>query len=222
MGTDSSLEEYQAFVAGVPVPQSDIDFFSKIPCARPYLDSNSYRAIPLFARFKKEGPPRTTRDRFFNTILNSPDTIPHLLALERKENSDVGDGLTLAASQNTAAGGDDDADLVLFIDLRDGLCGYTDTAHGGVLGALLDEALGTCLEGRRKVFSDGDSRLFTASLEVSYRSPVALPSVVCVKSWLRRREGRKWFVEGQILGEDGELKCEAKALFLQAREKSQL
>ncbi|PGH03374.1 hypothetical protein GX51_04105 [Blastomyces parvus] len=219
MGKGSPWEEYQAFVASVPVPQADIDFFSKIPCARPYLDSNTYRAIPFSARFKNGGSLYTTSDKFFNTTLHSPDTIPHLLALERKRNSDVADGLTLA-SQNTVGGGD--ADLVLFVDLREGLCGYMDTAHGGALGALLDEALGTCLEGCRRAFPEDHSRLFTANLEVSYRSPVAVPGVVCVKSWLRRKEGRKWFLEGQILGEDGEIKCEAKALFLGAREKSQL
>src|SRR5699024_9843988 len=35
-----------------------------------------------------------------------------------------------------------------------------------------------------------------------------------IKSWMRRKDGRKWFLEARVLGEDGLLKAEVKSVYI--------
>jgi acyl-coenzyme A thioesterase PaaI-like protein len=91
-----------------------------------------------------------------------------------------------------------------FDEHQEGAPGFV---HGGAVATVLDDALGTIpiMLGQPSV---------TANLNVDYRAPVLLGTTVQISAWLMRREGRKFFVAGEL--RDGEtLIAEATGLFLE-------
>ncbi|KAF1817234.1 hypothetical protein P152DRAFT_12046 [Eremomyces bilateralis CBS 781.70] len=212
-------EQYLEFINGVPPDQQEIDFFSSVGWVRPYLQvSSPFTPIPFFSRFEKGN----SNDRFFNKIINTPGTISNALGLVRKEN-DWATRFAVATNNGNAGTSQKqkEPDFILLAHLGTDLSGFTDTAHGGVLGALFDEAMSCCAELFRQA-SDRKSQLFTANLSVSYRAPVDVPAVVMIRIWLERRDGRKWFLRGKLTGEDGAVKAEAEALWISAKTKENL
>jgi acyl-coenzyme A thioesterase PaaI-like protein len=83
-------------------------------------------------------------------------------------------------------------------------------AHGGVLATAMDEALGylTWVVGTPAV---------TARLEVDYRLPVPVTSVLALEAEVIGVRGRKVYCRGsaRLGGPDGPVAIEARALFLQ-------
>ncbi|KAF4160323.1 hypothetical protein CNMCM6069_008673 [Aspergillus lentulus] len=199
---------YFEFITTVPPPTESINFFSAQPSTHAYLqDTSAYQPIPFFSQYDKGD----TSDTFFNETLRTAKTIPHALAVARKEALNLRD----KAADEWVTGGADQPDYLLFVQLASGLNGYRDTVHGGVLASLLDEALGCCVEGFRQQLKAGErTALYTANLNVSYRAPVASPGVYVVKAWLARRDGRKWFLEAQVVGEDGRVRADVKSLWV--------
>ncbi|OJD22843.1 hypothetical protein ACJ73_05807 [Blastomyces percursus] len=225
---------YAEFLNNVPVSEDDINFFSGIPCAKPYLNSPStYRIIPFHPRFDK-GEEDTT-DRFFSNVINTPETVPRLVAIMRRPELNPVAAALLAtpgapgkqldekpptapptATQNLLSAAD--PDFLLLLELGPSLSGFRDTVHGGVLATLLDETLSNCVEAFRQDMpvngGEDRPRLYTAKLQVSFRAPVETPGVIIVKAWFKGLEGRKWFLEGQVVGEDGKVKAEAESLWV--------
>ncbi|CAG8907864.1 unnamed protein product [Penicillium egyptiacum] len=203
---------YKELIANLQVSQEDVDFFTNMPFARPYMDNTSlYQSVPFVSRYDKGD----LSDKFFNKAINSLDTIPRALAFMRRPGSlhsplTDDDGIDLPQSAENPF-------FITFCQIESGVNGYIDTAHGGVLAALFDETLGFCAEAYRVFVSEEGGHLLTASLEVSYRSPVPTPSAVVIKAWVRRKEGRKWFLEAQLLDQEGSLKAEAKSLYVGLR-----
>jgi acyl-coenzyme A thioesterase PaaI-like protein len=74
--------------------------------------------------------------------------------------------------------------------------GFTDRAHGGVVAALLDEAMGwaTALANRRFTY--------TVELAVRYRSPVPLGAALWVEGWVDRHTRRLSFAEGRLSADE--------------------
>lgn len=58
----------------------------------------------------------------------------------------------------------------------------------------------------------------TAYLNVAYKRPVPTPSVIVVRTWLERVEGRKIFGRGVIEDEEGRLCVVGEALFLTVKQ----
>jgi acyl-coenzyme A thioesterase PaaI-like protein len=203
---------YKGMIAKLQVSQEDIDFFSNMPFTRPYMDNMSpYQPVPFVSRYDKGD----LSDKFFNKAIKSNDTIPRALAFMRKPGSlhsppTDDDGIDLSQSAENPF-------FITFCQIESGVNGYINTAHGGVLAALFDETLGFCAEAYRVFVASEGGHLLTAKLEVSYRSPVPTPSAVVIKTWVRRKEGRKWFLEAQLLDKDGSLKAEAKSLYIRLR-----
>ncbi|KAB8277026.1 HotDog domain-containing protein [Aspergillus minisclerotigenes] len=186
MSDRPSSKRHAFFEPNLEISPQDINYFASLPFASPYLNSPLYEPVPFITRYDTKG----TSNKFFSKVINTAETIPHLLALVRVPDSNP--------NQTT--------------DQRDNARpGFVDTVHGGVLAALLDEALGLCAESTELV-SKGHTRLYTAGLEISYRSPVHVPSVVMIKTWVTKRQGRKWFLEAQVLDQEGVVKVEAKTL----------
>ncbi|PGH34249.1 hypothetical protein GX50_02926 [[Emmonsia] crescens] len=234
---------YADFINNVPVSQDDINFFSTLPCAEPYIHNPStYRIIPFIPRFDKG---EDTTDRFFSSVINTPETVPRLIAVMRRPELNPNAAALSAtesgkkhgkpqpsatppsppplpaATQNPSSTAD--PDFLLLLQLGPSLSGFRDTVHGGVLATLLDETLSNCVEAFRQDMSviggEVRPRLYTAKLEVSYRLPVETPGVIIVKAWLKGIEGRKWFLEGQVVGEDGTVRAEAKSLWIMEKTK---
>ncbi|KIX04695.1 uncharacterized protein Z518_05565 [Rhinocladiella mackenziei CBS 650.93] len=99
------------------------------------------------------------------------------------------------------------------------LAGHAGRIHGGLLMTLFDECMGRAcfprLAGKTAV---------TAKIDVSFRKPVLVESVVLVKAWTENIEGRKAWVKAEILQFDDESRpcAEASALFIEPRNAAEM
>jgi acyl-coenzyme A thioesterase PaaI-like protein len=93
------------------------------------------------------------------------------------------------------------------VTLGSAAAGSPGIAHGGVIAALLDDLMGFVLDSLEKTPG------VTATLSVSYRKTVPIGVDLQLRGRLRRREGRKLFIEGSI-SLDGTVLAEAEALFI--------
>ncbi|EIT74777.1 hypothetical protein Ao3042_08619 [Aspergillus oryzae 3.042] len=191
---------YRELISKLPVSQEDVDFFAQVPFARPYLDNSSpYHPVPFVTRYDKGD----LSNKFFSNAINTNDTIPRILALMRKEY--FLPSLLTVKKESDQPEGLEEPHFVAFCQLESGVNRYINITHGGVLAALLDETLGLCAE---------------PYLEVDYRSPVPTPSMIVIKTWVKRTEGRKWFLEAHVLDHEGSMTATARSLYI--RLKSQL
>jgi len=86
--------------------------------------------------------------------------------------------------------------------------GYPGVAHGGVVTALLDEAMA------RSVLLEGgfDDLLVTARLEVAFRRPTPTGTPLTVIARLTRRAGGRAQAEAEVRLADGTVTARAEAL----------
>jgi uncharacterized protein (TIGR00369 family) len=81
-------------------------------------------------------------------------------------------------------------------------------AHGGIIGVLLDEAMG-------KVCRFREVRAVTAELTVKYLKPVSVREEIVVEGWEEsERKGRNLFHVGEIRNSAGDLLALGKARFV--------
>ena len=207
------------FIGKMPVDQDAVDFFSAIPHVKPYLDSSrDLLPVPFYSR----SPKVDGADTFFGETIKSPGTIPHALLLLRGDIARLeykfDDPATAAAAATTTW----QPDTVALFQLGTKLNGYRDTTHGGLLASLLDEVVGYTVDGlsscaEAEQGGASRSRLYTAYLNTMYRKPVS-PGVYAVESRLVKRDGRKWFLQGRIVGAGGVVHTEAEVLYIQSRD----
>lgn len=215
--SEVKTQHYLSLLATGPVDNESLSFFSGHPCGLPYLsDSSPYQPVPFTPRCEKND----TSGTFFSQTLNTPETIPHALALIRRGILELNPRLKERESDSAPL----EPDFVLLVKIDTLLNGFQGTVHGGLLASLLDESLGCCVEALsscldllQKRHPGERTRLYTANLNISYRAPVTSPGVVTIKTWLKRRESRKWFVEGKLSGEDGRVRTEVKGLWISER-----
>lgn len=81
--------------------------------------------------------------------------------------------------------------------------------HGGVLAALLDEAMGAA------AWHDG-KRVVAVHLAFDYRHPVQIGAPICIRGWVEKIEGRKVFTRSTITLADDRIAVEGEGLFLEA------
>ncbi|XP_051013618.1 LOW QUALITY PROTEIN: acyl-coenzyme A thioesterase THEM4 [Acomys russatus] len=87
------------------------------------------------------------------------------------------------------------------------LQGVPGFVHGGAIATMVDATTGTC------AISEGIA--MTANLNINYRKPIPLSSVVVLNSQLQKIEGRKLYVSCTIQSADEKiLYTEATALFI--------
>ncbi|XP_041962758.1 acyl-coenzyme A thioesterase THEM4 isoform X2 [Alosa alosa] len=80
--------------------------------------------------------------------------------------------------------------------------------HGGAIATIIDSVTGTIA-----TYLAGP--VMTANLNINYRSPISLGSVVLVRSALEKTEGRKTLISCQVTSADGaRLHTEATGLFV--------
>lgn len=216
----AETQHYLDLLATAPVDNESLAFFSSHPCGLPYLtNSSTYQPVQFTPRCKKDD----TSDTYFNQTLNSAKTIPYALALLSKNILEMEPKLKERESAPL------EPDFVLLVKIDTLLNGFRDTVHGGLLASLLDEALSCCQEALSSCLDlvqqrhpNERTRSYTANLNISYRVPGISPCVITVKTWLRQKEGRKWFLEGNISGEDARVLTEAKGLWISERSRSVL
>ncbi|KAF9878124.1 thioesterase superfamily protein [Colletotrichum karsti] len=167
-------------------------------------------------------------------ILDAFDTPSHVVQisanktiLPTKENSYVGGTLN---TPNTIA-----AWLVLYprpqppdwrveelcslITFRDGMIGFPETAHGGVVALVLDEVTGMTIVAQRPEGAEPNKDFRTAYLNTTFLKPVPAPGTILVRSRISKIEGRKNFVSAQIEDEKGEVLAKAEVLYISIHNK---
>ncbi|KPI40542.1 uncharacterized protein AB675_7798 [Cyphellophora attinorum] len=112
----------------------------------------------------------------------------------------------------------DEGSIMAFYHLGRRLAGHAGLVHGGMIAVLLDECMGRAcfprLEGKIAV---------TAKMEIAYKSPMKVDSVIVIRAWTKDIQGRKAFVEAVV--EDAaerRLIASATALFIQPKWASEM
>ncbi|KAL4766865.1 HotDog domain-containing protein [Aspergillus nidulans var. acristatus] len=213
MTKEHGSEGHMQSIAEFSVSQTSEAVFAESPFVKPYLSTGLYKAVPFNAQFPA---PNTTANSFFNRTINTPNTIQHAMGLihhsifrlKPRLSPSKADVARLEEEMHGAP------QFILLVKTGDGLNGFQDTIHGGVLASLFDESLGCCAERYRAAFCDDTEALYTARLDVSYRAPVPSSCIVMIKTWMRRRDGRKWFLDAELLTEDGKVRGAAKSLWI--------
>jgi acyl-coenzyme A thioesterase PaaI-like protein len=98
-----------------------------------------------------------------------------------------------------------------FYTFGDGMNAHPNLLHGGVIATILDSTLGNVI--RQEVEGMVKGPMYTAQLNVAYKSPVKTPGTIMSQGWVKSVEagGRKIWVEGVISSEvDGEVVIHAR------------
>lgn len=105
--------------------------------------------------------------------------------------------------------------LLAFYHFGKELSGHIGLVHGGFLAVVLDECMG------RACFPLLPEKIgVTVHMDLDYRSPVRVDSVVVIRAVTDRVEGRKAWTKATIetvTGQGGEVLVEARGLFVQPK-----
>ncbi|XP_078524458.1 acyl-coenzyme A thioesterase THEM4-like [Lissotriton helveticus] len=140
------------------------------------------------------------------TVLHMPDTEPTEVRNTRlyTRNLDIeGAGLEYAMFLNR-----EEKRVVGVFQIGPYLEGPPSMMHGGCIATVIDIIAGTCA-----LLIYG--KVMTANLNVNYKNPIPLGSVIMVDGKLEKTEGKKIFLSCQVKSADGTiLHNEASALFI--------
>ncbi|OJJ78762.1 PaaI family thioesterase [Aspergillus glaucus CBS 516.65] len=196
-----------------------VNYFSAIDWTRRVLDDRNYEAVPFFSRYLDE---QTGENRFFSRTVNTPTTIPHILALRQKglttiDTAEPEPSIRLQCTptpeiQNRRPG------VICLMALGPELEAHPSIVHGGFQGVIFDEIMRfVILLHQHNIAHPGPRDIhYTTRMSISYRAPVITPSDVLVRSWLARREGRKWFAEAQIVDYNNKILTSAESMWVTA------
>ena len=119
---------------------------------------------------------------------------------------------TVRAYQVLVTKGNDPFTLSLLLSLDTGLESYKGFLHGGMSCAILDQACGTCA-----IESAGPTAV-TADASFRFKQRIPLPTVILCRAIVTKWVGRKIWIEGFIEDGNGVVFCEAKFLFVTAKQ----
>ena len=86
--------------------------------------------------------------------------------------------------------------------------GGNSAVHGGVLPLLFDSMFGMVIHATGRPISR------TAFLHVDYRRVTPIDTVLTARGWLREAEGRKAWVNAELLDADGNVLAESNGLMI--------
>ncbi|KAK5076065.1 hypothetical protein LTR64_008491 [Lithohypha guttulata] len=219
----SAADFMETFLIKQSPPQESIDYFKSVPWLAKHISNPAYKIVPTFSRHLKT----SGEDYYFSRTINTEQTMPHMISLQLR--NFVTPDLTEAQPRETVSPErshtaktivPENPDCLFLISVGPrGLDGHPLTIHGGVTCAILDETMGFLI-----MLHDNNLRgpgprdsLYTANLNVSYRAPVSTPGELLVKTWLVKRQGRKWYCKGQLVDMKGTVLAEADGLWVTAR-----
>jgi acyl-CoA thioesterase FadM len=184
----------------------DIAHFTSIPWCKALITNPSYTITRNRSRnVKPDG-----EDLLFGKTINSPTTMSKCIALYK----------------NPATESSEIEELCTLVTLGSELDGYPHVLHGGIQATILDEFLGNLLglikeRGYARAQAKGESfdksPWVTAELTVKYLRPVTTPGTVCVRVWVVKSEGRKYWLDGAIEDGNGTALATGKGLMVQVR-----
>lgn len=182
----------------------------------------------LFGRSHNSATMATSTSMLETVALNHSATIEslakgsvkisrHVLAIEEEHRLNHFTRSTLAQAAmlgpNTIVINDDESGCLLaFYHLGHKIAGHVGIVHGGLSATILDECMGRAcfplLPGRIGV---------TAKLDLQFRSPIKVDSMILVRANTTKTEGRKAWVEATIETMEGELLVQATAMFIEPK-----
>lgn len=221
-------------------------FFGSHPATAALLESlhgqGAYQPVQTWSRLPK---PSTGEDGFFAETLATATTIPHCLTLLRRRRQQQPQQ---QQQQQTESSGQeppdwpaanvspteppqiDPPDVVVLVSLgAPGICGHPDTAHGGIVATLLDEAMSMAVDAQLDSTQtqtqthltklsihptqnpaathaaagaasiEPRNPIYTVRLDVRFKKPVEAPGVLVVCARVVARRGRKFWVRAQLL-----------------------
>ena len=101
---------------------------------------------------------------------------------------------------------DEDGRVISHYTIPEPYNGYPGVAHGGVITALLDEAMG------RTALRDG-IWLMTGRLTTKFHRQTPTETPLVITAWVTRKRRRTYEVHGEIRLEDGTLTAESDGLY---------
>ncbi|OBT80625.1 hypothetical protein VF21_00527 [Pseudogymnoascus sp. 05NY08] len=194
---------------------ADLSHFLTHPWCAALLSAPHTTLLPTPSRVPKE----STEDSFFAVTLRTGDTIPFMLSFTSPRLVATAVTADAAAADPSTAPPASTAvveQVSTLFALREGVNGYPSTAHGGLTASLFDEAMGVSMMRLRCSSSSPSSPsssqpqgggtgmdIVTASLKVDFLKRVETPGVVVVRVWVAERRGRRWVLEGEMVGWEG-------------------
>eukprot|EP00026_Physarum_polycephalum_P014708 Phypoly_transcript_15255.p1 GENE.Phypoly_transcript_15255~~Phypoly_transcript_15255.p1 ORF type:complete len:236 (-),score=34.57 Phypoly_transcript_15255:169-876(-) len=207
-------------------PFSGIPPCFDLPWCHSVLTDPAYTKIPIPTR----APKPSTQSSFFGRVLNTPDTISHCVAVYRapahglhgthetheapgalavlEASGPHGTRVTHGAHETHGTHAHVN-ELRMLMHLGSGVNGHAHIAHGGFVVVLLDEAMGmvnTLLK---------NEPVLSANLNTNFKVPLATPTVVLVRAWITKAEGRKRWTSGTVEDGSGLVYATADGLFLE-------
>ena len=184
------------------------DFFLSTPWCAELLNDPDFVPRPTPSRKHKS----TTEDALFAQTLKTGDTISAVTSFYRKP----------------TPGDTHVKEVRMLVSMEYGVNGWEHMAHGGIIGAILDEAMGSLASINsqlQKRFQNGDdgqplSDMVTAYLKVTYLKPVVTPQIVLVTANLREIRGTKHYIDGEMKDPDKNVLAKAESLWLGLRKGS--
>ena len=181
------------------------DFFLSTPWCAKLLNDPEFVPCPTPSRRYKS----STEDALFAETLKTSNTISAITTFYRK----------------TAPEATHVEEVRMLVSLEYGVNGWQHIAHGGIVGAILDEAMGGLATFNTRLKNNpksGDhaqpiADMVTAYLNVTYLKPVSTPQIVLVTARLREIKGTKHYIDGDLKNADGTVLAKAESLFLGLR-----
>lgn len=192
--------------SGYKIPPDALAEFMSNRWTSSLLRSPDYTAVETTSRRTKR---KSGEDAFFADTLGTSATIPHLLTLRKNNPIDPPRiAPSIPAPPGRPAVPKSKPELVALLKLgTPGISGHPSTAHGGVLATVLDEimslAVGVQIPGYDGNIAKERGRIYTMQLDARFHNPVYVPAVAVVKAWVLARDGRKFWMMGQVLQEAG-------------------
>lgn len=191
-------------------PASTLDAFRAHPWSNSLLSNPDYFPIRTWSRTAKP----SGEDAFFANTLGTDSTIPHVLTLRRKDIPSVPKDppqirLDAQGRPITPSAPARPPDMISLLMLSNpGISGHPSTAHGGAVATILDEVVSLCVALHVPAYAENEAEargaLYTMQLDVRYKRPVYVPGLAVVKAWCVARDGRKYWMRGQLVQEEEE------------------
>ncbi|RYC55646.1 hypothetical protein CHU98_g10562 [Xylaria longipes] len=173
------------------------------------LDNAHFAAIPWCARHLQgerivagPSPSRTLKssgeDSLFADTLNSERGIVRMLRVYEEP---------LSPTERVD-------EVKAFLTLGNGLNGWPNVCHGGLVTTILDEVIGMLVPINRERGQMPAGTYMTAYLNTTFVKPVPTPATILTRTWFTKVEGRKYFTEGTIEDENGVILARADALYI--------
>lgn len=106
----------------------------------------------------------------------------------------------------------EDGIVVCFANVADTYEGPRGYVHGGIIATLLDETMSKAVRARGVV-------AMTRHLEIDYLRPVPSSSSIKLRGKVARSEGRKHWVNAEILDHHDKVLAKGEGLFIEVRER---